>query len=80
MRNRSRAGMGRCVKRVMTALFLAGVLVGATGLGCDHDAAAVFREAATGPIGEGVKGIMNGVLDGMIAAIENAGDGGETSQ
>lgn len=56
-------------------LICAGILLGAAGPSCDHDAATTFRQEATGAIGEGVKTIMNGVLDGLIAAVEEAGDG-----
>ncbi|HOB74999.1 MAG TPA: hypothetical protein PKG54_10775 [Phycisphaerae bacterium] len=70
----------RGLRRAVLGLVLVAVLVGASGPGCDHEAAAAFREAATGPIGEGVRGIVNGVLDGVIAAIENAGDGGSESK
>lgn len=74
----SHSGPGRrSLRRAVLGLVLAAVVVGASGPGCDHEAAAVFRETATGPIGDGVKSIVNGVLDGMIAAIENAGDGGQ---
>ncbi len=58
--------------RGLTALFLLGA---GMGLSCDSDAAAEFRSVATSPIGEGVRTIMNGILDGVIAAVQNAGDG-----
>lgn len=55
-----------------------GVCITATasmGLGCDSAARAVFRDTATESIGEGVRTIVNGMLDGFIAAIQEAGDG-----
>lgn len=57
------------------AMITACILIGVAGPSCDSDAAAVFRQEATAPIGEGVKTIMNGVLDGLIAAVQDAGDG-----
>ena len=63
-------------KRIGVGLILAAILLACCGPRCDSDAEAVFRQEATGPIGEGVKTIMNGVLDGFIASIEQAGDGG----
>ncbi len=51
------------------------LLVFSAGAECDSEARASFRAAATGPIGDGVKSILNGILDGAIAAIEEAGDG-----
>ncbi len=61
------------------ALLAAALVVACTGADCDAEARATFRETATGPIGEGVKSIVNGVLDGWIATIQEAGDGGSDS-
>ncbi len=67
-------------RRIMASLLLAaGLLFPTMGLECDQEAKAAFRDAATGTIGEGVKTIFNGILDGIIASIEDAGDGGATS-
>ncbi|GMU23964.1 MAG: hypothetical protein AMXMBFR13_40410 [Phycisphaerae bacterium] len=63
------------VRSAAVGLVLTTVLLGCMGPGCDHDAAQTFRQEATGAIGDGVKTIMNGVLDGLIAAVEEAGDG-----
>lgn len=72
--------MGRNLSRTRIrgpqAMLACSLMLGVTmGLSCDSDAAATFRQTATGPIGEGVKTIVNGVLDGWIAAIQEAGDG-----
>ena len=56
-------------------LVLVGLLVGLAGTGCDSDAQADFRQEATESIGEGVKTIVDAVIDGFVAAIVNAGDG-----
>jgi hypothetical protein len=63
---------GAWVLRTFAALL---VVWGCMGASCDSEAAAVFRSTATSEIGEGVRTIMNGVLDGLIAAVEEAGDG-----
>ena len=63
----------------LIGLGLVAMLVVTTGLSCDSDAANTFRKTATGPIGEGVKTIADGVIDGMIASIKNAGDDVSTS-
>jgi|GEM_PF-3235292 len=60
-------------------LFLLVTLLGATGLSCDDEASATFRQEATGAIGEGLKTMVNGVLDGFVAAIESAGDGSSST-
>lgn len=65
----------RRMRPVAGGLALALIVAGTPGLGCDGDAATVFRQTATGAVGSGVKTIVNGVLDGVIAAIEQAGDG-----
>ena len=74
-----RDGWRRGLRMAVAGLMLASVLVGGSGLGCDGDAAKAFRQTATGPIGDGVKGIVDGILDGAIAAIESAGDGSADS-
>lgn len=51
------------------------ILLGTPGLGCDSEASAVFRNTAMDAIGEGTKTIAVGVIDGLIDAIEQAGDG-----
>jgi hypothetical protein len=72
-----RHDLRRTLTRGPAALLVCGLILTATmGPSCDSDAAATFRQTATGPIGEGVKTIVNGVLDGWIAAIQDAGDGG----
>ncbi len=70
------ASARRTFKRVAAGLVLACVVV---GFNCDHNAQTAFREAAVGPIGDGVKSIMDGTLEGIIAALENAGDGSNDS-
>lgn len=75
MRNPLRRRLGPGLRTAAAGLVLLSALVGVSGLSCDGDASKAFRETATGPIGEGVKGIVNGLLDGAIAAIESAGDG-----
>lgn len=64
--------------RFRTGIFgfvLTTILVGVTGPNCDQDAQAEFRATATSAIAGGVKTIVNGLIDGVAAAIENAGDG-----
>lgn len=66
-------------RRVGRALLALALAAGATGFSCDSDAAATFRQTATDDIGQGVKTIVDGVLDGLIAAIQDAGDGSSSS-
>ncbi len=68
----------RGAERVAAAL-VAGLAACSMGLSCDSNAQAAFRAEATSAIGSGVKTILNGIVDGLVAAIEQAGDGGETS-
>jgi len=74
-RARYRSFSGRLRRPAAVGLMLAAILVGASGWSCDSDAAATFRQETTSEIGEGVKTIVNAILDGLIAAIEQAGDG-----
>ncbi|NLX20824.1 MAG: hypothetical protein GXY55_04010 [Phycisphaerae bacterium] len=60
-------------------LVLMMVLAGSAGLSCDSDAQTEFRQTATQAIGNGVKTIVNGILDGWIAAILDAGDGASSN-
>jgi hypothetical protein len=78
MRHFSRSFSARALRRAVLGLVLVSVVVGVAGTGCDHEAQTAFREAAVGPIGDGVRTTMNGVLDGIIAALEDAGDGSTT--
>ncbi|HSW45867.1 MAG TPA: hypothetical protein VLM89_09875 [Phycisphaerae bacterium] len=63
----------RC--RAIFALVLLAVMTGAAGLDCDQNAQAEFRDTATSALADGVKTILNGLIDGWAAAIQNAGDG-----
>lgn len=60
-------------------LIITAVLFCSTGVSCDDEAATTFRQTATSAIGSGVKTIVNGILDGVIAAVEQAGDGTSSS-
>jgi len=79
MRHISRGFSARTLRRAVLGLVLVAVVVGVAGTGCDHAAQTAFRQAAVGPIGDGVRTTMNGVLDGVIAALENAGSSSTTN-
>jgi len=66
--------------RLITGAVVTFIMVGSMGPSCDSDASATFRETATSAIGDGVRTIMNGLLDGAIAAVEAVGDGGTSSE
>ena len=66
---------GRLCRPASVGLVLAAILIGAMGLDCDSDAAAVFRQQATSGITSGVKTILDATVDGIAAAIQQAGDG-----
>lgn len=55
-------------------LICSAVLFGGTGLSCDSDTFAAFRQEAVGDIGSGVKTIVNGILDGVIAVLSDTGE------
>lgn len=65
------------LRRIGLGLLVAFILVGVTGVRCSGDAGATFRETATESIGNGVKDILTGVVDGLVAAIEEAGRNGD---
>jgi hypothetical protein len=46
---------------------------------CDSSANATFRQTAAGPIGDGIKTIVGGIVDGAVAAVQSAGDGSSSS-
>ncbi len=69
----------RAARRRVAAVLVAGLSVCSMGLSCDSNAQAAFRAEATSAIGSGVKTILGGVIDGLVAAIEQAGDGKQTS-
>ncbi len=64
----------RGTKRLSAGILLAitGMFVLATsGADCDSNAQDAFRETAAGPIGNGVKSIVDGMLDGWVAAVQS---------
>lgn len=63
----------------LVGLILAAVLAGAMGLECDDDVVTTFRQTAADDIASGLKTILNAVIDGVAAAIEQAGDGSSGS-
>ncbi len=65
---------------VVTVLLTAVVLM-TTGLGCEDVpyTSATFRDAALSEINSGVKSIVNGILDGIFAVLQEAGHGDDTS-
>lgn len=79
-------GPVRC-SRIVKACCAAALLAPTLAVSCDQDAQAVFRQTATGGIGQGVKQwlggdaeqavgtIMSATIDGLVASIEQAGDG-----
>jgi hypothetical protein len=58
-----------------TALILLAIVMGGTGLDCDQNAQADFRETVAPVVADGVKTILDGLIDGFAAAVVNAGDG-----
>ena len=71
-----RDGFGRSAA---IGFVLVGFFLAALGTGCDSDAQADFRQEATESIGQGVKTIVDAIMDGYVAAIVNAGDGSSSS-
>lgn len=63
----------------LAVLACAALLTATAGLSCDDNADADFRQSATQAIGSGIKTIANGLIDGWVNAILNAGDGDTTS-
>ena len=79
MRRANHRSFLRAWRRPAGAAFVAAaILVGATGASCDNDAAAVFRQETTASIGNGVKIIVDALMDGAIETIIQAGDGPES--
>ena len=79
----------RCASKLVVSAGLSVLLFGGSaGLNCDANSAATIRQTATEPIGNGIKSfvdeqiddsnletIVNGVIDGAIAAVKAAGRG-----
>ena len=72
---------GSRLRRALTLVALLGVLFATGGLSCDSIpfATSTFRDASMDQISSGVKNIVNGIIDGIFAVIEEAGQGGGTS-
>ncbi len=80
MRRASYRSLSRPLRRSAgVGLVLAAILIGGVDVTCDSDAGATFRQEATSAIGDGVKTILDGIVDGVVAAIGQAGDGTSTS-
>ncbi len=63
---------GNRLRCAIVALAAAALL---TGTACDEEAAArAFRDAAAGSLQTGVSSILNGVVDGLFAALEVGDD------
>jgi len=60
-------------------VILSAILMTSMGLSCDSSALTAFRQEAASSIGDGIKTIVDGVIDGLIAAVEDAGDGSNSS-
>ena len=62
------------------ALLLTTVLFATMGLSCSDIpfTTGTFRDAAIDDISAGVKDIVNGILDGIFAVIQEAGDGSDS--
>jgi len=68
-------GNGFGIRKYFAQLLIGMAIVFAvTGASCDSDTFATFRSEAITGVGDGVKSIMNGILDGIIAAVSDAGD------
>ena len=55
-------------------LIIASLAMCVMGSSCNSDAASVFRHTATSSIGEGIRVILYGLVDGVVAAVESVGD------
>ena len=65
-------------RRAAIALVAITAFCSTMGLSCSDIpfASGTFRDAAMSEISTGVKGILNGILDGIFAVIEEAGSNG----
>jgi len=57
-------------------LLVGALLLGTCGAGCENSD---FRQTATEAIGSGLKTILDGIIDGLVAAVSNAGDASSSS-
>ena len=53
-------------------LMLTALLFASTGASCENSD---FRDTAASAIGDGIKTILDGIIDGAVSAVANAGDG-----
>jgi len=54
-----------------TGLLLGGMLLCTCGASCENSD---FRQTAASAIGDGIKTIIDGIIDGAVSAVSNAGD------
>ena len=72
---------GPAPRGAILLLFMAALVFTTTGLSCGDVpfATSTFRDAALDQISSGVKSIVDGLIDGIFAVLEEAGDGGDSS-
>ena len=76
MNKRANGVSAKSVRFAAAVLICGAILAGAMGAGCDIPAASSeFREAAGSSIEQGIRSIIDGILDGIFAVIDQAGDG-----
>ncbi len=87
MEKRSEFGWRRLAWSAAKLLVAGALVAGVLPFSCDQNAQAVFRQAVTVPIGDGVKtalagdpqagvaSIVGAVIDGAVASIVQAGKG-----
>ncbi|MGB9624353.1 MAG: hypothetical protein ACPMAQ_05770 [Phycisphaerae bacterium] len=70
--------MGRWGQRLI--LTLAAASIGTTFESCtSEDAWRIFRDSASPSIGEGLKTMFGGVVDGIVAVVDPSGHSGSSS-
>jgi hypothetical protein len=67
-------------KRVVGAtLIFSAILFGTPGINCESDAFDVFRQNTAGAVGDGLKDIFDGLVDGLVAVAQGESDTSSSS-
>lgn len=69
---------GRFSRLAGMGLVLGAILVGTTGMDCEDAQKAILMESASS-IAEGLKTIINGVIDGAVSALQSITDDSDTT-